>query len=75
MAQPTIRLACAAERAALEELQQRAALALPDYRAQLEAHPDAIDLPAARIAEGGCWWRRMRRRSPASRSGWTARGG
>jgi hypothetical protein len=48
----TIRPACPAERAALEDVQRRASLALPDYRAQLEAHPDAIDLPAARIAEG-----------------------
>ncbi|HEV7658387.1 MAG TPA: GNAT family N-acetyltransferase [Allosphingosinicella sp.] len=47
-----IRLARAAERAALEELQRRASLALPDYRAQLEAHPQAIELPAAFIAEG-----------------------
>jgi GNAT superfamily N-acetyltransferase len=52
MAKPTIRPARAAERAALEDLQRRASLALPDYRAQLEAHPDAIGLPAALIAEG-----------------------
>jgi GNAT superfamily N-acetyltransferase len=52
MALPTIRLARAAEREALEDLQRRASLALPDYRARLEAHPDAIHLPAARIAEG-----------------------
>ncbi|MEA3013501.1 MAG: hypothetical protein QOD42_2046 [Sphingomonadales bacterium] len=52
MATPDIRLARPTERAALEDLQRRASLALADYRAQLEAHPDAIDLPAARIAEG-----------------------
>jgi N-acetylglutamate synthase-like GNAT family acetyltransferase len=52
MALPTIRPARTAERAALEELQRRASLALPDYRAQLEAHPDAIDLPAVQIAQG-----------------------
>lgn len=52
MAPPVIRLARAAERAALEALQRRASLALPGYRARIEAHPDAIDLPAARIAEG-----------------------
>lgn len=33
------------EREALEALQRRASLALPDYRDQLTAHPDAIDLP------------------------------
>lgn len=52
MALPRIRPARAAERAALEDLQRRASLALPDYRAQLDAHPDAIDLPAAQIAGG-----------------------
>ena len=52
MALPNIRPARAAERAALEDLQRRASLALPDYRARLEAHPDSIDLPGARIAEG-----------------------
>jgi len=45
-----IRLAEPAEREALEELQRRASLALPEYRDQLEAHPDAIHLPAEQIA-------------------------
>ena len=31
---------------------RRASLALDTYRGQLEAHPDAIDLPAAQIADG-----------------------
>ena len=48
----TIRLATPDERDALEDLQRRASLALPDYRAQLEAHPDAIHLPPAQIANG-----------------------
>jgi GNAT superfamily N-acetyltransferase len=47
-----IRLARAEEREALEDLQRRASLALEEYRAQLEAHPDAIDLPAEQIALG-----------------------
>jgi GNAT superfamily N-acetyltransferase len=48
----TIRLARPDERDALEELQRRASLALADYREQLEAHPDAIHLPPAQIANG-----------------------
>lgn len=48
----TIRLARPEEREDLEALQRRASLALPEYRAQLEAHPDAIDLPAEQIAHG-----------------------
>jgi GNAT superfamily N-acetyltransferase len=52
MALPDIRPACPAERAALEDLQRRASLALPDYRAELEAHPNAVDLPAGQIAQG-----------------------
>jgi len=47
-----IRLAREDEREELEELQRRASLALPDYREQLEAHPDAIHLPPAQIANG-----------------------
>jgi GNAT superfamily N-acetyltransferase len=47
-----IRLARADERAALEALQRRASLALEDYRLPLEAHPDAIRLPAEQIALG-----------------------
>jgi GNAT superfamily N-acetyltransferase len=48
----TIRLASPEERLDLEALMRRASLALPDYRAQLEAHPDAIDLPAEQIEKG-----------------------
>jgi GNAT superfamily N-acetyltransferase len=48
----TIRVARPEEREALEDLQRRASLELPDYRAQLEAHPDAIHLPPAQIANG-----------------------
>jgi GNAT superfamily N-acetyltransferase len=47
-----IRVARAEEREDLEALQRRASLALPDYRAQLEANPDAIHLPPAQIANG-----------------------
>jgi len=54
LAEPlTIRPACAYERDELEDLQRRASLALPEYRAMLEAHPDAIDLPAEQIEDGG----------------------
>lgn len=48
----TIRLARPEERENLEALQRRASLALPEYREQLEAHPDAIDLPAEQIEKG-----------------------
>jgi GNAT superfamily N-acetyltransferase len=47
-----IRLARNDEREALEELQRRASLALPDYREQLVAHPEAIDLPIEQIDRG-----------------------
>jgi GNAT superfamily N-acetyltransferase len=47
-----IRPARPEERAELEELQRRASTALPDYRAQLEANPDAIHLPAEQIEAG-----------------------
>ena len=47
-----IRLAKPEEREALEEVQRRASLALPQYREQLESHPDAIHLPPAQIANG-----------------------
>ena len=47
-----IRLARPEEREDLEALQRRASMALPEYRAQLEAHPDAVDLPAEQIAHG-----------------------
>jgi GNAT superfamily N-acetyltransferase len=49
---PVIRVAQPEELEELEDLQRRASLALPDYRAQLEANPDAIHLPPAQIANG-----------------------
>ena len=50
---PTIiRAARISERGALEELQRRSSMHQPMYRAQLAAHPDAIELPAAQIAAG-----------------------
>ena len=48
----SIRLAEPDEREELEELQRRASLALADYREQLLAHPDAIHLPPAQVANG-----------------------
>ena len=51
-AEVAIRLACLEERLALEDLQRRASLALGEYNEQLEAHPDAIDLPRAQIERG-----------------------
>ena len=47
-----IRFAELDEREALEALQWRASIANPDDRPNLEAHPDAIDLPMAQIAAG-----------------------
>ena len=47
-----IRLARPDERDELEALQRRASLALPDYREQLVAHPDAIHLPPAQVSNG-----------------------
>ena len=47
-----IRLALAPERAALETLQRRASLSNPGDREDLLAHPDAIELPPERIADG-----------------------
>ena len=47
-----IRLAMAKEHQELEALQRRASLALAEYRAQLEAEPDAIQLPMAQIEQG-----------------------
>ena len=47
-----IRVAEPEEREALEELQRRASLANEDDRPHLEAHPDAIHLPPAQIANG-----------------------
>jgi GNAT superfamily N-acetyltransferase len=51
-AELSIRLAGPDERLALEELQRRASLALGEYNEQLEANPDAIDLPLAQIERG-----------------------
>lgn len=45
----TIRLANLDEREALEALQRRASTALEEYRQQLEAEPDAIELPIEMI--------------------------
>ena len=47
-----IRLARAEEHEALEELQRRASLANENDRPHLEAHPDAVHLPPAQIANG-----------------------
>ena len=47
-----LRLAEPEEHEALEELQRRASLELPDYREQLLANPDAIHLPPAQLANG-----------------------
>lgn len=47
-----IRVAHADEREALEELQRRASLANEHDRPHLEAHPDAIHLPPAQVANG-----------------------
>jgi len=49
----TIRMARPDERDALEALQRRASLALGQYNEQLEAHPDAIELPLEQIDRGG----------------------
>ena len=48
----TLRRAAPEEHAELERLQAKASLELPDYREQLLAHPDAIHLPPAQIANG-----------------------
>lgn len=48
----TIRSAGPGEREALEALQRRSSMHEPMYRAQLAAHPDAIELPAEQIAAG-----------------------
>lgn len=48
----TIRTARPEERLALEELMRRASLALDEYRADLEAHPDAVCLPAQQVRDG-----------------------
>ncbi|MFL6730566.1 MAG: GNAT family N-acetyltransferase, partial [Sphingomicrobium sp.] len=51
-AEVRIRLARPDEREDLEALQWRASTALPDYRKQLEGHPDAIELPAVQLERG-----------------------
>jgi GNAT superfamily N-acetyltransferase len=48
----TLRFARPEEHEALEDLQRRASLELPEYREQLLANPDAIHLPPAQIANG-----------------------
>jgi GNAT superfamily N-acetyltransferase len=48
----SFRLARRDELEALEELQRRASLANPNDRPHIEAHPDAIHLPPAQIANG-----------------------
>ena len=48
----SIRSARLAERDALDDLQRRASMHEPMYRAELAAHPDAIDLPAEQITAG-----------------------
>ena len=48
----TLRLARPEEHEALEALQRRASLELPEYRDQLIANPDAIYLPQGQIANG-----------------------
>lgn len=52
MNQLAIRRAEPQERLHLEELQRRASLALDEFRAELEAYPDAICLPAEHIDSG-----------------------
>lgn len=46
------RLARPNERLDLEELQHRASRAFPEYREQLEAHPEAIHLPLDQVQRG-----------------------
>jgi len=48
----SIRLARPEERETLEALQRRASLALGEYNEQLEAEPDAIQLPIGQIERG-----------------------
>jgi N-acetylglutamate synthase-like GNAT family acetyltransferase len=48
----TIRAARGSEREALEALQRRSSMHGPMYRAQLAAHPEAIELPAEQLAAG-----------------------
>jgi predicted N-acetyltransferase YhbS len=48
----SLRAATPAERETLEALQRRSSMHQPMYRAQLEAHPDAIELPSEQIDAG-----------------------
>ena len=48
----SLRRAAPAEREALEALQRRSSMHQPMYREQLEAHPDAIELPSEQIDAG-----------------------
>ena len=48
----TLRLGLPEEHEELEDLQRRASLELPEYREELLAHPDAIHLPPAQLANG-----------------------
>src|SRR5690348_1554687 len=48
----TLRVARPEEHDALEDLQRRASLELPEYRDQLLDNPDAIYLPEGQIANG-----------------------
>lgn len=52
LADLVIRLARPEERDELEALQRRASLALGEYNAQLEAEPDAVQLPIEQIERG-----------------------
>jgi GNAT superfamily N-acetyltransferase len=52
LADLTIRLARPEEQQQLEELQRRASLALEEYREQLTAEPNAIELPVGQIERG-----------------------
>lgn len=47
-----IRVAQPKEREELEALQRRASMALPEYREQLKANPDAVELPAEQVESG-----------------------
>lgn len=52
LAELNIRLAGPEEQRELEALQRRASLALGEYNQQLEAEPDAVQLPLERIESG-----------------------
>ncbi len=48
----SIRIARPSEWRALHDIQRRASLALDEYREQLTAHPEAIDLPFEQVENG-----------------------